>query len=59
MLYRELIKARVLLSIMVEDALEVYLFNKSKAILALLYFLSSINLFKDAGCTAKEAELED
>ena len=39
---------KVLLFIALEDTLETYLFDESKAILALLYFLNSINLFVTA-----------
>ena len=42
-----------------EDALEAYLFSEPKAMLALLHFLGSIDLFRDAARTAKEAELGD
>ena len=59
MLYRELIKTKILLSIMIENALEIYLFSKSKTILALLHFLSSINFFRDTSYIAKEVELGD
>ena len=59
MLYRELIEARVLLPTVVENTLEVCLFNEPKTMLVLLYFLSSIDLFRDAACTVKKAELRD
>ena len=44
---------------MIENALEIYLFSKSKTILALLHFLSSINFFRDTSYIAKEVELGD
>ena len=56
---REKKSARVLLLIVVKNALETCLFNKSKTMLVLLCFLSSVNLFKDTTYMVKEAELED
>ena len=58
-LYRELINAGVLLLTAVDDALEARFFSEPKAMLALLHFFGSIDLFGDTTHTAREAELGD
>ena len=42
-----------------EDTPEARLFSEPKATPALLHFLGSVDLFRDAARTAKEAELRD